>query len=84
MFKTINKLSYGAKNTTIYGLNSVSYPYLDNYGAVLNIQGFPGSITFYNNRVERNLAYIRETRVSLPSQKIEPENLANFEDSVYG
>ena len=42
MFRTINKLSYSAKNTTIYGLNTVSYPYLDNYGAVLNIQGFPG------------------------------------------
>jgi len=51
MFKTINKLSYGERNGTIYGLDSVSYPYLDNHGAVLNIQGFPGGISFYNNTV---------------------------------
>ena len=48
---SIDKLSYGSKNTTVYGMSSINYQYFDNFGTVLNARGFPGSITFKNNLI---------------------------------
>ena len=33
---SIDKLSYGEKNATIYGLEDIEYPYVDHHGAILN------------------------------------------------
>jgi len=52
------KLSYEAKNATIFGMDSINYPYFDNFGAVLNTRGFPGTITFKSNTIEKNLIHI--------------------------
>jgi len=62
---TLDKLSYGKANSTIYGMHSQNYEFFDNFGAVLNSRGFPGAITFKNNVIENNLVHVRDVRPEL-------------------
>ena len=80
---SVNKLSYQSKNATIYGMPSINYQYFDNFGAVLNTRGFPGTITFKSNIVEKNLIHVRDVRPSFiaGNHKFD-SSLSKFEDSV--
>lgn len=55
---TVNKLSYGSLNSTVYGASDVDYLYYDNYGAVLNARGFPGYIAFKRNTISETLIHL--------------------------
>lgn len=83
MFQTITKLSYGAKNGTIAGLPTIEYPYSDNHGSVVNIQGFPGEVMIYNNTIEKNLAYIPAAQTFRQDYR-EPIDFSSFLDSEHG
>ena len=58
---TVNKLSYKSKITTVHS-RDVEYPYFDNYGAVLNSRGFPGTITFKHSVINQTLIHVPDVR----------------------
>ena len=81
---SLDKLSYGEKNATIYGLSDIEYPYVDHHGAILSAQGFPGTITFHNCTISRNLAYIPAVKPKPRSSLEKALELALFLDSDNG
>ena len=83
LFSSIRKLSYGEKNSTISGMSSVAYPYVDNHGSVVNLRGYPGQVNFYNNTIEKNFAHIAAVRTQR-EEATELLNFADFEDSTNG
>lgn len=76
MYQTITKLSYGEEFSTIAGLDSIKYPYPNNRGSVINLNGFPGEVLVYNNTIEKNFAYIPSatTQREVVSETIEFSN----------
>ena len=59
---SIDKLSYGDKESSIYGLGSIAYKYFDNFGAVINSRGFPGTISYKKNNIKSNLVYVKDVK----------------------
>ena len=52
------------------------YPYFDNHGAVLNIEGFPGEINFSNNTIKNNMYFIRDV---FPSYRTSLDTATTFD-----
>ena len=52
------------------------YPHFDNHGAVLNVEGFPGKITFTNNKVQNNMYFIRDV---FPSYRSKTDTSTSFD-----
>ena len=48
--------------------DSKQYPYFDNHGAVLNVEGFPGEIYFNKNTIKNNMYFIRDVFPSYRSR----------------
>ena len=53
-----------------------TYPYFDNHGAVLNVEGFPGEINFSNNTIKNNMYFIRDV---FPSYRASSDTATPFE-----
>ena len=56
--------------------NAKQYPYFDNHGAVLNVEGFPGEIEFTGNIIKNNMYFIRDV---FPSYRKSSDTVTPFE-----
>lgn len=80
--RNITHLSFtedGYYSTTINSMpdsvNAKKYPYFDNHGAVLNVEGFPGRIEFTKNTIKNNMYFIRDV---FPSYRKLSDTLTPF------
>lgn len=91
---TMYNLNFGKVITTLSLLNnatypiddmwSVKYPTFDNHGAVLNLQGFPGSVKISESTINNNMAFIPDVYPSKRSWLDEKEALSSFTNSETG